>query len=62
MEEFCFLCGEGMKKRDTIGWRFFGAICGRCFLPKASIFLEDAEGLELLWRTAQIAPHCRGNA
>ncbi|MCX8118562.1 MAG: hypothetical protein N3G78_11590 [Desulfobacterota bacterium] len=49
-----------MEGRDNIGWRFFGALCGRCFLPKAEVLLKHLEEWEAYWWTIRFAPNNEG--
>lgn len=53
MSDFCRLCGKEVDWRDNIAWRYFGIICGSCFLPCATYILENIEDLEVNVRLSQ---------
>ncbi len=56
MKESCRLCGRTLDGEDDIGWRYFGMICGSCFLPYAQYFLENLDGMEAEERLNQYSP------
>ncbi len=62
MGAFCKLCGRPLEEGDNIAWRYFGMICGSCFLPLAGFVVENMEGLEAIVRAYQIAPGICGEA
>jgi hypothetical protein len=62
MGEFCKVCGKVLAGSDNIAWRYFGMICGSCFLPFAGYILENMEGLEAIAKAYQCAPGIYGEA
>jgi len=62
MKGFCKVCGRLLEESDNIAWRYFGMICGGCFLPFAGYILENMEGLEAIVKAHQSAPGIYGEA
>lgn len=62
MGEFCKACGRALQGTDNIAWRYFGIICGSCFLPFAGYVLKNFEALEAVKKANQISPGIYGEA
>lgn len=62
MREKCKVCGRRLEEGDNIGWRYFGMICGCCFLPCAEYVVENIYALEAISLMNQIAPGIYGEA
>jgi len=59
---FCKFCGRALNGGDIVAWRYFGVICGNCFLPYAKYVLENIEELEAVTKAIENAPGMCGEA
>lgn len=62
MKEFCRVCGRSIEAEDNIAWKYFGIICGGCFLPFAEHVLKNIEGMESGGKADQYAPGIHAEA
>lgn len=62
MMDFCRFCGREIEWKDNIAWRYFGIICGSCFMPYAAYVLENMEDLEVNVKASQSTQWIMGEA
>lgn len=62
MAECCRNCGRTVEGGDNISWRYFGVICGNCFLLYADYVLKNIEGMEAEQEVYKYAPWVYGEA
>jgi len=57
---FCRCCGRSIDVRDNISWKYFGFLCGSCFLPWADYFLKNLDWMEAEEKLSNSSPviHC----